>query len=279
MKRIMKKVRLCSFVVLMIMLAYWLTYDQKELFRGGAILFEIVYRLCEAFCASVVFFLIIKWLPYKRKLNIVEKNFPIIFCRLIYNISEFIQLIHLGIYNDKLLERLDKITKPDMDVFDKKIADHLFLKKGCFSQVIGSKIVILVDDQDNQHNGVYSNVETMHRIIIQDLSELLMYSECFDDKLVIVLRGILYSDIFNVVSLAHDDKSFKRLLRTRVEDIRMMYSLYSDLYKELEDTGYIDYYLTEKKGRKKESFSVWARDYFITNIERTREHLRSSFKM
>ena len=233
MKRNMKLLGITTFIVVIIMLIYWITYDIPELFIGGAILYDIFYRLCEAYLISVVFFIIVEFIPYMRKKKLAEPNFLALFTRFVFNTSMMIEYLHRGYYSSIDIQKTGILLDSTQFIFEKEEDEDIFTKTGVFSLLIGANISIF---QDLTH---IQAIRLMKDVVVTNGSEILAYEEFLDERISYLVRGIIQGSIMSSIEVSQNDGMLIKMLKVRKSEAKNMFQFYSELFNLTKETGLI----------------------------------------
>jgi len=235
MNRIFRILNIFLAIVIVSMIVYWLSYEVPELFPSGAILFDIYYRMCEAYIVSYIFFLIIEYFPYKSRDNIIKVNFKTKYSKLVLNLTYLMQYLYLGISDENEIEVCGIVISYSKALFQGKLKENLFDSKVTLLAHIGSKTTFLegIDPLDS--------LKLMKSICCDYIDEILLDKEFIDKETVYLLNGIKHSYLFTTISYIENRKKISEILKSRVEEVRNFYEYYSTLITLLDKFDNLDY--------------------------------------
>lgn len=226
MSRTIKTMLIGLILSICIIVLYMISYDWPEWFEGASIFFDFFERLAEAYVASFIFFCILIYIPYLNKKKYAENSFDIILCRILFNSRELLSFLkyHIGIEHKE-------IEKHDSKDITEDLKFNLELPSLGMAY-IGSQMTIFQDiDKAIICNKIIDCIDS-------NIKRIEYNFEYYDDELVDIITRIKYCDIFESIRNSKNDIILKKMIDTRIKEIRTFNEWYIMLLNYMKTHGF-----------------------------------------
>lgn len=207
-------------VALLIVILYWLSEEWTEWFSGGEELFMVFEQLSIAYIASFIVFILIEYIPYKRKKKVSENGIDIILYRIHFDMHELLTYL---LFNHGLRLEYKKPLIFDTEELSEELVFEVQDGRNISSLMVGSNFAIL--QEISPEIVCLLTVESIEN----NINRLQYYFEYLDEDLVNILIWIKSSDLIETIKVSKTKEIFTKFIRTRKEEIKTFYDAYKAL--------------------------------------------------